>query len=140
MKRVPAKSADNGRAVTARMAESCANDIDRFPPRKSSAERRMRPTCQPNSLTGRAWLTDACLSGVKACCEWHGPSTQTRAGGPLQSHTRHIVRSVRGGSVSPADLQDRGQAALTNPSSSESEFLLFSLSWCRLNLLFLCGS
>src|SRR5271155_2560760 len=44
MKRVPAKSADNGRAVTARMAESCANDIDRFPPRKSSAERRMRVT------------------------------------------------------------------------------------------------
>ena len=30
--------------VTARMAESSANDIDRFPPRKSSAERRMRAT------------------------------------------------------------------------------------------------
>src|SRR5271168_3614880 len=44
MKRVPAKLADNGRAVTARMAESCANDIDRFPPRKLSAERRMRAT------------------------------------------------------------------------------------------------
>src|ERR1700732_1421648 len=44
MKRVPAKSADNGWAVTARMAESSANDIDCFPPRKSSAERRMRAT------------------------------------------------------------------------------------------------
>src|ERR1700731_2865957 len=42
MKRVLAKSADNGWAETARMAESCANDIDCFPPRKSSAERRMR--------------------------------------------------------------------------------------------------
>src|SRR5216684_3029719 len=38
MKRVAAKSADNGLAVAARMAESCANDIDGFPPRKSSAE------------------------------------------------------------------------------------------------------
>src|SRR5271169_1459693 len=44
MKRVLAKSADNGWAETARMAESCANDIDCFPPRKSSAERRMRAT------------------------------------------------------------------------------------------------
>src|SRR6266568_7672188 len=44
MKRMPAKSADNGWAVTLRMAESCANDIDCFPPRKSSAERRVRAT------------------------------------------------------------------------------------------------
>src|SRR5437773_7456211 len=44
MKRAPAKSADNGWAVMARMAESSANDIDCFPPRKSSAERRMRAT------------------------------------------------------------------------------------------------
>src|SRR5437899_5962833 len=44
MKRVPAKSADNGWAVTVRMTESSANDIDCFPPRKSSAERRMRAT------------------------------------------------------------------------------------------------
>src|SRR6266550_2324969 len=44
MKRAPAKSADNGWAVTARMTESSANDIDCFPPRKSSAERRMRAT------------------------------------------------------------------------------------------------
>src|SRR5437899_1053909 len=44
MKLVPAKSADNGWAVTARMAESSANDIDCFPPRKSSAERLMRAT------------------------------------------------------------------------------------------------
>src|SRR5260370_33472490 len=44
MKRVPAKSADNGWAVTARMAESSAKDIDCSPPRKSSAERRMRAT------------------------------------------------------------------------------------------------
>src|SRR6266481_3530903 len=44
MKRVPAKSADNGGAVTARMADSSTNDIDCFPPRKSSAERRMRAT------------------------------------------------------------------------------------------------
>src|SRR3954451_15717321 len=43
MKRAPAKSADNGWAVTARMAESSANDIG-FPPRKSSAERRLRAT------------------------------------------------------------------------------------------------
>src|SRR5271168_3636269 len=44
MKRALAKSADNGWAETARMAESCANDIDCFPPKKSSAERRMRAT------------------------------------------------------------------------------------------------
>src|ERR1700689_3225932 len=44
MKCVAAKSADNGLAVAARMAESCANDIDGFPPRKSSAERRIRAT------------------------------------------------------------------------------------------------
>src|ERR1035437_7442641 len=44
MKRVPEKSADNGWAATARMAESCAKDIDCVPPRKSSAERRMRVT------------------------------------------------------------------------------------------------
>src|SRR5437868_15412757 len=44
MKRVLEKSADNGWAVTARMAESAANDIDCFPPTKSSAERRMRAT------------------------------------------------------------------------------------------------
>src|ERR1700722_15358218 len=44
MKRLPAKSAENVWAVVARMAESSANDIDRFPPRKSSAERRMRAT------------------------------------------------------------------------------------------------
>src|SRR5258707_6611483 len=44
MKRAPAKSADNGWAVTARMAESSANDIDCFPPTKSSAERRIRAT------------------------------------------------------------------------------------------------
>src|ERR1017187_6604477 len=44
MKRVPAKSADNGWAVTARMAESCAKDIDFSPHRKSSAERHMRVT------------------------------------------------------------------------------------------------
>ena len=42
--RVAAKSADNGLAVPVRMAESCANDIDGFPPRKSSAERRIRAT------------------------------------------------------------------------------------------------
>src|SRR5580698_7013337 len=44
MKRVSAKSADSGWDVTARIADSCANDIDCFPPRKSSAERRMRAT------------------------------------------------------------------------------------------------
>src|SRR5271155_5876798 len=44
MKRVPTKSANIGWAVTARMDESCANVIDCFPPRKSSAERRMRAT------------------------------------------------------------------------------------------------
>src|ERR1700738_5142210 len=44
MKRVPAKSADNGWAVMARMVDNSASDIDCFPPRKSSAERRMRAT------------------------------------------------------------------------------------------------
>src|ERR1700684_3221230 len=44
MKRVAAKSAENGLAVAPRMAESCANGIDGFPPRKSSAERRIRAT------------------------------------------------------------------------------------------------
>src|ERR1700756_4483786 len=44
MKRVLEKSADNGWIVKGRMAESAANDIDCFPPRKSSAERRMRAT------------------------------------------------------------------------------------------------
>src|SRR5438309_49929 len=47
MKRAPAKSAENGWAATARMAESCANDIDCLPPKKSSAERRIRAT-SPN--------------------------------------------------------------------------------------------
>ena len=44
MKRAPAKSAESGWVATARMAESCANDIDCVPPRKSSAERRVRAT------------------------------------------------------------------------------------------------
>src|SRR6202023_1619485 len=44
MKRGPAKSADNGWAVMARMVDNSGSDIDCFPPRKSSAERRMRAT------------------------------------------------------------------------------------------------
>jgi hypothetical protein len=50
MKRLPAKSAENVWAAVARMAECSANDIDRFPPRKSSAERRMLATSPKLSL------------------------------------------------------------------------------------------
>src|SRR5579871_6203417 len=44
MKRALVKSADSGWAARTRMAESAASDIDRSPPTKSSAERRMRAT------------------------------------------------------------------------------------------------
>src|SRR6266705_2863349 len=72
MKRAPAKSADNDWAVMARMAESSANDIDCFPPRKSSAERRMRATSRK---LGRLPAEPDCFTGV-CFAHWNGLTVQ----------------------------------------------------------------
>src|SRR5271165_6252802 len=64
----------------------------------------------------RCW-EDSMSVVLKACCEWRGLSTRRPARARLQSHTCHIVRSVRDDSVSPANCQIRGKTEASHPGS-----------------------
>src|SRR5580704_7532891 len=74
MKCARAKSASSGWLAAARMAESCVNDIDCTPPRKSSAERRIRTT-SPNGRAdeaGGGWPYDGDVMGTSVAGEFRG--------------------------------------------------------------------